>query len=555
MLQCICFASFSEPGMLGLGQRPRCTAKKLVRSGWEIEPESCAPTCSIAYLRPEKTTTRCSMPPGLEASLTCMESARSPHRSHRPLALQVRAVPEPVWLMGNVRCSSCLLMQAKMLIAGIEPLQDAARNLLVALRQLSGATVGASPPTQDSTPAKLADDLEVVVHMLRQREEENGRLQHELTLTQAALKGAEATIRKLRAAPSPRPRAATPPPSSTLALCGRRYSEPAETLPTEHSPGLSPALSPRRSSVCRQLLQSPTASILSGLSVSVATAVAPALGVEGGAPPIELPGYEGLAPDASNEPCASGWQADTPVGAAGATSQVQQPQPLRMGQADQGMSLASAIRATLQCGVETPSVVYGSPLHRRIQRVLALQSGLTPCADAAAQVDGAAAQLAAGEAVAAQWGAAVWAEEQRLQAAKPGQAPFSPLRPLELQLQEQTSGDAPARPGLTPVRGSLSGASVAYTELTSSCQTPYAVSTCQLQAWLCANLAYDKSAHPAFLGHVYQPRAPTPITAMTRTLAPPYPTTCSPGAWPGRPGKLLQQPVAVLPPAGALCCP
>ncbi len=404
----------------------------------------------------------------------------------------------------------CVLKQAEALTAGIEPLQDAARNLLVALRQLSGTTAGASPvDTQEhSTPAKLADDLEVVVHMLRQREEENGRLQHELTLTQAALKGAEATIRKLREAPSPRPRAATPAPSSTLALCGRRHSEPAETLPMEHSPSLSPAFSPRRSSVCRQLLQSPTASILSGLSGSVATALAPAVGVEGGAPPIELPGCEGLVPDAPHEPCASGWRAEPSVEAAGSTPRGQQPQPLRSGQANQGKSLASAIRATLQCGAETPPVVYGSPLHRRIQRVLDLQGGLTPHADVAAQVGGAAAPLAAGEAVAATWDAAVWPKGQQLQAAKPGQAALSLLRPLPLQLQEQTSGDGLAKPGLTPVRGSLSGASVASTELTSACQTPHAVSACQLRASLCANLRQTCLKHQC-ASTSSRPRVPT----------------------------------------------
>ncbi|KAG2432398.1 hypothetical protein HYH02_012969 [Chlamydomonas schloesseri] len=154
----------------------------------------------------------------------------------------------------------------------------------------------------------LATELEAAASKLRQKEQEAAALKHEVQAErqmraqlQVALSGAQATIRQLRAAPTPPPRAPGSGPSF-----GRRRSEPgsesgskgshahsrdgAGTAHSTASSGRSLSLARGmgggargvRDSVCRQLLQSP-ASTLSTLSFAAKPTLA------GGCSPLSQP--------------------------------------------------------------------------------------------------------------------------------------------------------------------------------------------------------------------------------------------------------------------------
>ncbi|KAG2439612.1 hypothetical protein HXX76_004964 [Chlamydomonas incerta] len=291
----------------------------------------------------------------------------------------------------------------------------------------------------------LAAELEAVASKLRQKEQEAAVLQHEVQVErqmrsqlQLALTGAQATIRQLRAAPTPPPRA----PGSG-ASSGRRSSEPgsessskgshahsrdgAATAHSNASSGRSLSLAGgmgggargMRDSVCRQLLQSP-ASTLSTLSFAakptLATGCSPLSQPDAGCSPKELPpeghplrphhhapglelaatspmapqahgGSAGPAVHQGAQQSLSGWMltalatpgVDGGVGRAAAAptatlgrttaaalAELQTPAPVGRGQ-----GMAAAVRAALAATPAQP-LTYGSPLHLRIQRLLAV---------------------------------------------------------------------------------------------------------------------------------------------------------------------------------------
>lgn len=266
-------------------------------------------------------------------------------------------------------------------------------------------------------------------------------LQHEVqverqmrTQLQLALTGAHATIRQLRAAPTPPPRTAGSGASS-----GRRRSEPGSessskgshphsrdgaTAHSNASSGRSLSLAGGmgggargvRDSVCRQLLQSP-ASTLSTVSFAAkptrAAGCSPLSQPDAACSPKELPleghplrpHHHGLEVAATSpkvpqahgggagpavrlgagQQSLSGWMLTalaTPGADGGAArtaactaalgrttaaalAELQTPAPVGRGQ-----GAAAAVRAALAATPAQP-LTYGSPLHRRIQRLLA----------------------------------------------------------------------------------------------------------------------------------------------------------------------------------------
>ncbi|GLC77811.1 hypothetical protein PLESTB_000956400 [Pleodorina starrii] len=290
------------------------------------------------------------------------------------------------------------------------------RHLLTVLQYSMELHSAAEGPPNGTVP-QLADELEPVAKKLKENELETPIEYQLLAEVQLALQGAGAIKRKLRATATPGSPAAgsgsgwhdngATAPCQGVASPTGGHSGTGEAQPANTTGGVG-----ARYSVSKQLLQSPSSSLspLSWNGPATATCT-PSFVVHDGclSSPKELPTEHHRGQPRSTAVLSSSNVPILKISShaslrpqdEGAASLNFQPQlynwmkAMLSGSHAQsppataaGESLAAAVHTALS-NTRTPPLVYGSPLHRRIQRLLAEQRTPSPFWHTAAQAGGA----------------------------------------------------------------------------------------------------------------------------------------------------------------------